>query len=1392
LSQTAPWARTHFLAMAARAALWLVVASWVITVLGWGVLHAWIVPRIGDFRLRLESAATQALSVPVRIGQITARSSGLMPSFELRDVVLLDPQGREALRLPLVLAALSPSSVLGAGFEQLVIDQPTLDIRRTVSGKIYVGGLDVSAQSTGGGDVADWFFSQSEFVIRGGSVRWTDEQAEAPPLALQQVDAVMRNGPRRHAIRLDATPPPGWGERFSLRGLFKQPLLALNAGQWQHWSGQLFADFSRVDVSQIKPYVKLDALGIAPKSGSGSVRAWADVDNGQMLGATADVVLSGVNVQLGKALLPLTLDSAAGRLGTTLLDDGFAFNTEGLSFTTTDGLAWPGGNLAYSSQGTAGKTPQTHTLKADRLDLSSLTQVALRLPLGTATHAALASYAPKGLVEAVEARWQVPVTGELTYAAKGRVSGLELLALPSSVMRASKVPGTASQSTLTPAPSYPQARHAQPGRPGIKGAAIDFDLTQAGGKAALALTDGHIDLPGVFEDPRVEFDQLSADVQWKLLGEKIDVALQSIKFSSPDTQGTAQAIWQSSPTAPSASGAADRQSLGNLNLQGVLARGNGARVHRYLPLVMGDRVRHYVRDAVVQGDLSNVAFKVKGALDDIPYASPKKGEFKISAQVKNGVLAYVPKWAQPQGTAQWPALTALNGELVFDQATLAVNNATSAVAGMPGLQVLRADVKISDLMSGSTVELQAKLKGPVSSAISFVNTSPLAAIISNVSEKVTASGIGEYALQLNLPINNIDSSTVRGTVSLPGNDVRFSPAAPTFSRLRGVATFTEKSFSVPVAQATVLGGEVRFEGGMRPSARVPGAALETEPSVVFRAQGTVSAEAIAQAKDLGAAARLAQYASGTTAYTATFGVTRGAAEVVLASNLQGLALKLPAPLNKSAEALLPTRFENTVLRESMGAGQKLQDQMLLNIGRIASAAYVRDISGSVSPEPRVLRGSIGVGLEAGESAPSSSNAVAANINLASINIDAWEKVLSASVGDGIASGAPIRTGPTANAQSYFPTQIAIRAKELTVSNRKFNNLVIGGSRDGATWRANMDASELNGYAEYRQANTAGPARVLARLSRLSVGASGALDVENLLDEQPANLPALDIVVNDMELRGKKLGRVEIDAVNQGAGAAAGDSANREWRLNKFNVISPEATLTANGNWVPLNAQAAGASATAQRRRTALSFKLDITDSGALLNRFGMAGVLRRGKGKMEGQVGWVGSPLSPDYQSMSGQFNVNIESGQFLKADPGIAKLLSVLSLQSLPRRLTLDFRDVFTDGFAFDFVRGDVNIAQGIAATNNLQMKGVNAAVLMEGSANIAEETQDLKILVVPEINAGTASLIAAVINPAIGIGTFLAQYFLRQPLIDAATQEFQIDGSWADPKVTKLERKR
>ncbi|HYW56968.1 MAG TPA: YhdP family protein [Polaromonas sp.] len=1383
-----PARRLKVVAAAARLLLWLVLACWVLFGIAWAALHGWIVPRIDEFRPRLEIEASRALGVPVRIGQLTAKANGLFPAFELQGLSLLDAQGREALRLPLVQASLSISSLWNLGFEQLYIHQPELDVRRTADGKTYVAGLEVSLdREDGGGAIADWVFSQSELLIRGGTVRWVDDSRAVPALALTEVDWTLRNSGRRHSTRIDATPPAAWGDRFNVRGVFREPLLSGGGKGWKHWSGQFYAEFSRVDVSEVKRYASLDKLGIDLKAGIGALRAWADVSRGQLVGGTADVALLEVDARLGRALQPLALEAVTGRFGGRHLANGFDFSTEGLQFRTRDGLRWPGGNAALVYTEAEGNAPARGEFKADKLDLAALALIANRLPLGGATHTMISSLAPKGMVELVEAKWQGPLDAPSTFSGKGRVTQLELASRTASA--GASVAGSAPGS-----------------RPGIRGATVDFDVTHLGGQAKVRITKGEVDLPGIFEDPHVLLDQFAADAQWKLTGPKVELQLRNMVFANADLQGAAQASWRTAELAPGAvaNGASDTRFPGVLDLQGTLGRGDGGKVHRYLPLVLPDSVRHYVRDAVTQGALSDVKFLVRGDLNELPFSDPKLGEFRISAKVNNAHFAYVPASIQPRNAGVWPALTELDGELVFDRASMQVNGAKGRIAGLPGLQLVKADARIPDLMHAATVQVNADVKGPLAEALSFVNTSPLASMTEKALAKAVAGGSADYKVQLSLPINTIDNSKVSGSVTLAGNDVQFTPDTPQLTRLKGVVNFSEKGFTIAGGQGRMLGGDLRLEGGSRAAGVRPaaGAPDMADASVVIRAQGTVSSEGLRQAKEIPLASRLASNASGTTAYSATLGFRGGMTEVSIASNLQGMALSLPAPLSKTAEAVLPVRFDNTLVRESTGAGQVLQDRLALSVGRLASVVYLRDITG---PEPKVLRGSMAVGLEAGESAPMPDAGVAANINLATVNLDAWEKVLSATTGavaggsESSAGTAGSRASAAAAALSYLPTTMAIRAKELTLDGRTLHNVVLGGSREGLTWRSNIDAAELNGYVEFRQASGANAGRVYGRLSRLSLGQSTASEVEAILNEQPANIPALDIVVEDFELRSRKLGRIEIEAINRGAAPASRDGGAREWRLNKFNVILPEATFTATGNWAAINAQqpaagpvaAPGAprrAALVDRRRTVMNFKLDIADSGELLKRFGMGDVIRRGKGRMEGQVAWVGSPLSLDYPSLNGQFNVNMASGQFLKAEPGIAKLLGVLSLQSLPRRLTLDFRDVFSDGFSFDFVRGDVTITQGLAFTNNLQMKGVNAAVLMEGTADIARETQDLRVVVVPEINAGTASLIATVINPAIGLGTFLAQYILKRPLTQAATQEFHIDGTWANPKVTKM----
>ncbi|APW47902.1 YhdP family protein [Rhodoferax antarcticus] len=1338
-------------AAATRVLLIVAVSAWLLLGAGWGALHWWIVPRIGDFRPQLQALASKAVGVPVRVTSLVAHSAGLMPSFELGGVEMLDAAGRVALSLPQVLVTLSPRSVVRLGFEQIYIHQPKLDIRRDAAGHIFVAGQDLSGPSAGNQDALDWFFSQTELVIQGATVQWTDELRNAPPLALQQVNAVARNRGRHHDLRVDATPPESWGERFSVQAQFLQPLLARQAGQWQRWEGQAFVDFKRVDLSELRRFAN---LGFELHQGRGALRAWADVRQGQVTGVTADLALAEVALTLGPGLQPLALQGILGRVAGRLLADGFEVSTPSLAFETAEGVRWSGGNLRVMSQGLQGPSAARGEIQAQRLDLATLAQIADHLPLQPQLRERLQRFAPQGQVESLVASWQGALANLEQYQMKGRLRQL----------------------TLAPVGEVP----------GVQGLNAEFELDQGAGMARLSMSQGSVAAPQIFQEPLIPLHKLSADVTWKLVKDHIAVDVANLRFSNADAEGQAHIKWHTSEVGVPATRS---RFPGVLDVQASLSRAEGQRVYRYLPLVIDAQARDYVRDAVLVGSAKNVQFSVRGEIDQMPATRPEQGEFRITADVSQARFAYLPRSLQKAKELPWPILSDLSGKLVITGQQLQVQGAQAKLGEGTALHISKADVNIPDFTQ-TTVLVSVEMTGPLKDALRVVKTSALAELTNQALDSAEAAGNADFKLQLALPIARIASSTVKGSVALAGNDLQITPDTPKLGRARGVIHYTETGFSLAGVQARVLGGDARLDGGLVLAENAGNAGAPRAAPRVIRVTGAATAEGLRQAKELGAVSRLATFASGTAAYSVVLGWQRGQMETLVTSDLQGLASTLPSPLQKDAASRLALRYQTAVL--SAGSAQKpaLRDQLSFSLDGLARVVYERDVSRAT---PRVLRGVLMLGASELDAVTLPAQGVSARVKLRQFDADAWSEALPQLNGQ-LQLGSVLANG-NAPELAYLPTFLAVRTDSLTLGGQAFSRVVLGVRREGQVWRGEVEASELSGYVEYRQPSEGTVAgsggRVFARLSRLTLAASAANEFEDLLDAQPASIPALDIVVDDFELRGKRLGRLEVDAVNRAA-AASGAGAAREWRLNKLNLITPEATLTTQGNWTRINAQAASAApGGAERRRTVLNFTLSMTDGGKLLSRFGMNEVIRRASGKMQGQVAWIGSPFKPDYPSLGGAFTVDVASGQFLKADPGLAKLLGVLSLQALPRRLVLDFRDVFSHGFAFDFVRGDVTLDKGIARTNNLQMKGVNAAVLMEGSADIARETQDLKVVVVPEINAGTASLIATVINPAVGLGTFLAQMFLRRPLTESATQEFHVDGSWADPQVTKIKRK-
>jgi uncharacterized protein YhdP len=205
------------------------------------------------------------------------------------------------------------------------------------------------------------------------------------------------------------------------------------------------------------------------------------------------------------------------------------------------------------------------------------------------------------------------------------------------------------------------------------------------------------------------------------------------------------------------------------------------------------------------------------------------------------------------------------------------------------------------------------------------------------------------------------------------------------------------------------------------------------------------------------------------------------------------------------------------------------------------------------------------------------------------------------------------------------------------------------------------------------------------------------------------------------------------------------------------------------------------------QRTTLDFQLEAHNIGAFLARVGNPGLVRDGRARVYGSLGWNGDPAAIDYPSLSGDVQMQAENGQFLEVDPGLGKLVSLMNLQALPRRVALDFRDVFSKGFQFDRITSSGHIERGLLDLHEFRMRGSAAQVEMRGSVDLAHETQDLKVRIIPSLGDSAAAALAF-FNPLLVLPAAIAQRVLKDPLGHIFSFEYAITGTWDNPSVRRL----
>jgi uncharacterized protein YhdP len=352
---------------------------------------------------------------------------------------------------------------------------------------------------------------------------------------------------------------------------------------------------------------------------------------------------------------------------------------------------------------------------------------------------------------------------------------------------------------------------------------------------------------------------------------------------------------------------------------------------------------------------------------------------------------------------------------------------------------------------------------------------------------------------------------------------------------------------------------------------------------------------------------------------------------------------------------------------------------------------------------------------------------------------------------------------SAGSAADVPVSVDLKADEVVLLGGSYTGVSVGASGATSLWRGTVQSDQAVGSFLW-DGSGAGKLKAQFRKWRRPEPVGEEVGPAEALKE----LPALDIVVDDFSVGDHRFGRLDVQAHNDGG----------IWRIDRVDLRNPYGNLSGSGQW-----QISAAN------RTQLDFTLDSSDVGKLLERLGYVGAVRAGRATLQGKIGWNGPPSRLDYATLSGEMKLEASKGQFLKIDPGAGKLLGLISLQSLPRRFTLDFGDVFSQGFAFDSISGSMIVKSGVMRTDRLQIDGPSARVVMRGEADLKNETQHLNVTVQPDLGA-SAALGVAIINPLAGIATLLADKILQGPLNKVFSFEYLVTGKWDDPKVERITR--
>jgi uncharacterized protein (TIGR02099 family) len=736
--------------------------------------------------------------------------------------------------------------------------------------------------------------------------------------------------------------------------------------------------------------------------------------------------------------------------------------------------------------------------------------------------------------------------------------------------------------------------------------------------------------------------------------------------------------------------------------------------------------------AFVGGEVTAGRVVVRGNLDDWPFLD-HEGRFEATGAVQDATFDF---------SDEWPRATGVDAALDFVDNHMAI---VATHATVQGVTTTHAVAEIPDLHHG-VLGLDIQGGGTGAELLNFVRHSPVGTSAKDVLEGLKVGGKAKFGIRLSIPLDQAENFTLDGKVDLANADVTAAKWNLALKNLTGPLFIDNKGFRAQNLSAMFRGAPAKL------SMAVGGNAVNDPKDMVEASMDTTaSAQALVQGyPDL---SNLVEHASGAAPFHIAVRLVNGGnnapATTILnvKSTLAGLALDLPAPLNKPADTTLP--LDLTLQLPPAGAPLTVSLGDVLQVrGRMGDAA--RNLPTALS-------------MNFGGSMPTSvpERGLVVNGRAPRLDVSGWiQQALGGESGGAFPELA--KANVATDAAEVFGTDLGALQFSFDAGTDSdtiaFDGTAVKGTiglptHDLATRGITAKLDYLHWPEPPEPKQESGPPPPPTPPPANSPIA-------------PTAVPPLHVTIGDL-----KLGKAQL-----GATTFESSSTLQGMRIDKFESKGADFTIQAHGDWN-------GTKASSQSH---LVIDVASQDFGEMLGAFGFSGLVAGGKDShlhIEGT--WPGAPSGFSLAWMTGVLDIKVGVGRILAVKPGLGRLLGLLSLRELPSRLMLHFGDVFKSGFGFDSVTANFRLENGSAYTRNLVIAAPAARIVMQGRTGFRARDYDLTVDVTPHVG-GTLPVVGAVIGGPVGAAAGLVvQGLIGKGLNKAAGSIYRVTGTWDKPKI-------